>query len=298
MDNIKEAVLRAEKRGISKALSAVENRASGYLELLDELYIQGKPSKVIGITGAPGVGKSSLINLYAEELLRRNKKVAVIAVDPSSPFTGGALLGDRIRMNSFSENLFIRSVATRGALGGISDAVFNMIVVFRAAGFDYILIETVGVGQNEIQVSKLSDIVLLLMCPGSGDDVQMMKAGIMETCDIVIIHKSDLAGADEIDSYVKDACFSKKILRTSVVKNTGIKELADEVDGMYINQQDMIEGRAKNILKEGLKTLLMHEVLRKVEGIVDSADIKLKEISEASTSPYKEMKRLMSKGLV
>ncbi|MEI6079940.1 MAG: methylmalonyl Co-A mutase-associated GTPase MeaB, partial [bacterium] len=190
MKTLAENVLKSDLLSVSRALSFVENRKDGYLDLLDDLYKRGKPTKVIGVTGAPGVGKSTLVDVYIKELVSRKKKVAVIAVDPSSPFSGGALLGDRIRMQSNYDNVFIRSVATRGAVGGVSDCVFNMVVVFRAAGYEYIIIETVGVGQNEISISKLSDLTLLVMNPGSGDDIQMMKAGIMETGDLFIINKS------------------------------------------------------------------------------------------------------------
>ena len=279
---------------VSRTLSNVENRKEGYLDLLDSLYKKGKPAKVIGITGAPGVGKSTLVDAYVKLLSDSGKKVAVIAVDPSSPFSGGALLGDRIRMNTSSENIFIRSVATRGAMGGVSDAVFNMIVVFRAAGYEYIVIETVGVGQNEISISKLSDITALVLNPSSGDDIQMMKAGIMEIGDVFIINKSELAGADELEAYLKASLpeVSAKVIRTSARHGNGIREFSKLIDSIYETEKDKIKNKSKQILKEGLKTLLLHEASKKVEAIVSKADVRIDEIAEAKTSPYEEMKRL------
>jgi len=283
---------------ISRNLSIVENRKEGYLDLLDSLYKKGKPAKVIGITGAPGVGKSTIVDLYIKVLTDKGKKVAVIAVDPSSPFSGGALLGDRVRMQNMNDNVFIRSVATRGAVGGVSDAVFNMIVVFRAAGYDYIIVETVGVGQNEISISRLSDMTLLVMNPSSGDDIQMMKAGIMEVGDAFVINKSELQGADELEAYLK-ASFTEqasRIIKTSARNGQGIDTLYSLVESIYVSDKEKIKDKTKNILKEGLKYLLLHEVSKKIDAALTNADIKIEEIASGKSSPYAEMKRLFEEG--
>ncbi len=280
---------------ISRALTTVENRKEGYLDLLDKLYKQGKPVRVIGVTGAPGAGKSTLVDAYVNLLANEGKKVAVIAVDPSSPFSGGALLGDRIRMSSNSDNIFIRSVATRGAMGGVSDAVFNMIVVFRAAGYDYIIVETVGVGQNEISISKLSDLTMLVMNPGTGDDIQMMKAGIMEIGDIFVINKSDLAGADELEAFLK-ASFPErtdKVFRVSAKKNEGIDQLKKGIEAVFKKDAELISKRTEKILKEGLKYLIMSEVSRKLDKTLSEADLKIEEIISAKESPYSQMKKVL-----
>jgi len=281
---------------ISKALSAVENRKDGYLDLLDDLYKKGKPAKVIGVTGAPGVGKSTLVDVYIKELVALKKKVAVIAVDPSSPFSGG----DRIRMQSNYENVFIRSVATRGAMGGVSDSVFNMIVVFRAAGYEYIIIETVGVGQNEISISKLSDLTLLVMTPGSGDDIQMMKAGIMEIGDVFVINKSDNPGADELEAFLRSsfADINNKIIKTTARSGQGVKELVQLVESIYELEQDKIKNKSKSILKEGLKYLMLHEMSQKVDEVIEHASLSLDDVVKASKSPYSEMKRLLKGGFL
>ncbi len=280
---------------ISRALSTVENRSKGYLDLLDKLYKQGKPARVIGVTGSPGAGKSTLVDAYVNLLAKEGKKVAVIAVDPSSPFSGGALLGDRIRMSSNSDNVFIRSVATRGAMGGVSDAVFNMIVVFRAAGYDNIIIETVGVGQNEISISKLSDITLLVMNPGTGDDIQMMKAGIMEIGDIFVINKSDLDGADEMEAFLR-ASFTERaerIFRISAKHNKGVDALKEAVDNIYIKDAELISKKSEHILKEGLRYLILGEVSRELDKVLGDADVKIQEIVSAKESPYSQMKKVL-----
>ena len=289
-----------ELLSISRALSTVENRRDGYLDLLDDLYKKGKPAKVIGVTGAPGVGKSTLVDVYIKELVALKKKVAVIAVDPSSPFSGGAILGDRIRMQSNYENVFIRSVATRGAMGGVSDSVFNMIVVFRAAGYEYIIIETVGVGQNEISISKLSDITILVMTPGSGDDIQMMKAGIMEIGDVFVINKSDNSGADELAAFLRSSFtdVNNKIIKTVARSGQGVKDLIELVESIYEVEKDKIKKKSKSILKEGLKYLMLHEMSQKVDEVIEHASLSLDDIVNGSKSPYSEMKRLLKGGFL
>jgi LAO/AO transport system kinase len=300
MKNLAQNVLNSDIRAVARTLSIVENKKDGYLDILDELYKKGNSAKVIGITGAPGVGKSTLVDAYIKELIKKDKKVAVIAVDPSSPFSGGAILGDRIRMNSGDDKVFIRSVASRGAMGGVSDAVFNMIVVFRAAGFEYIIVETVGVGQNEVSISKLSDLTLLVMSPGSGDDIQMMKAGIMETGDVFVINKSDIPGADELSSFIKASLgdLGERICKTSARSGEGVKELDELVERTYLNDADKIKDKTKPILKEGLKYLILSEVSHKVEHLMDETDIRLDDIASASESPYSEMKRILKGGFL
>ncbi|MEI6093607.1 MAG: methylmalonyl Co-A mutase-associated GTPase MeaB [bacterium] len=300
MKNLAEQVLKSDLLSISRALSTVENRKEGYMDLLDELYKKGKPSKVLGFTGAPGVGKSTLVDVYIKELVSKNKKIAVIAVDPSSPFSGGAILGDRIRMQSSYDNVFIRSVATRGAMGGVSDSVFNMIVVFRAAGFEYIIIETVGVGQNEIGISKLSDLALLVMNPGSGDDIQMMKAGIMEIGDVFVINKCDHEGADELEAFLKSSFYdmNDKLVKTSAKSGQGVDKLVELVESIYIKEADKIKQKNKSILKEGLKYLLLHETSKKVDEVLNNASLSLDDVVNGSKSPYSEMKRLLKGGFL
>ena len=182
----------------------------------------------------------------------------------------------------------------------MSDSVFNMIVVFRAAGYEYIIIETVGVGQNEISISRLSDLTLLVMNPGSGDDIQMMKAGIMEIGDIFVINKSDNPGADELESFLRAsfADINNKIIKTSARNGQGVKELVALVESTYVSEKDKIKNKGKAILKEGLKYLMLHEMSQKVDEVIEHASLSLDDIVKASKSPYSEMKRLLKGGFL
>src|SRR3954469_17715443 len=184
-------------KSVARALTVVENDLPGADDLLRGLNLDSK-APVIGITGPPGAGKSTLVNALISELCADNQKVAVLAIDPTSPFNFGSLLGDRIRMATHFNhpNVFIRSLATRGSLGGLSARTIEMTDLLRAAGFDYIIIETVGVGQSEIEIAGLADTTVVVMVPGSGDEVQIMKAGLMEIADIFVVNKSDYPGAD------------------------------------------------------------------------------------------------------
>lgn len=189
-------IQQGDIRALARFISMVENELPGYKEILRLLTFA--PVPVIGITGPPGAGKSTLINSLAKQLLGQNKKVAIVAVDPSSPFNHGALMGDRVRMSEhfLNPNLFIRSMATRGSLGGLAPKTFEVCDVLRAAKFDYIIIETVGVGQSEIEIAGLADTSVLVLVPEAGDDIQTIKSGIMEVADIFVINKADRPGAD------------------------------------------------------------------------------------------------------
>jgi LAO/AO transport system kinase len=184
-------------KSVARALTIVENDLDGADELLKNLrFINLTP--IIGITGPPGAGKSTLVNSFIGELIAKNKKVAILAIDPTSPFNFGSLLGDRIRMSAYFNNpkVYIRSLATRGSLGGLSAKTIEMTDVLRAAGFDYIFVETVGVGQSEVEIAGLADITLVVLVPESGDEIQNIKSGLMEIADAFIVNKADRAGAD------------------------------------------------------------------------------------------------------
>ena len=193
-------ILKGNKRGIARLITLIEEQSEEARVFLKQLYKYTGNAITIGITGPPGAGKSSVVNLLAKKLRESNKKVGIIAIDPTSPFTGGALLGDRIRMQDLTldEGIFIRSMGSRGTLGGLSRASYDAVKVLDAAGMDYIIIETVGVGQSEVDIIKLADIVALVLIPGMGDEVQAIKAGIMEIADIFVVNKSDIDGTDRL----------------------------------------------------------------------------------------------------
>jgi len=200
-------VLKGDARALARAATLVENRNRESESLLRELFPHTGRALVIGITGAPGSGKSTLVDQLAHLLRRESQQAGVIAVDPTSPYTGGAILGDRIRMLSHHADpgVFIRSMATRGALGGIAKATTEMVLLMDAAGRDVILVETVGVGQDEVEIARVADVTVVVLVPGMGDDVQAIKAGIMEIADVFVINKADLAGADRLEREIKAA---------------------------------------------------------------------------------------------
>jgi LAO/AO transport system kinase len=198
--NIVQRILKGDKRGIARLITLIEEQSPDASHLLKKIYRFTGNAVTIGITGPPGAGKSSIVNLLAKKFRQKNKKVGIIAIDPTSPFTGGAILGDRIRMQNLTldEGIFIRSMGSRGALGGLSRASYDAVKVLDAAGMDYIIIETVGVGQSEVDIIKLADIVALVLVPGMGDEVQAIKAGVMEIGDIFVVNKSDRDGSDRL----------------------------------------------------------------------------------------------------
>jgi len=228
-------------KALARAITIVENSLAGYEELLLGLG-EGEKGKVIGITGPPGAGKSTLVNALLRHWVNEGKRIAVIAVDPSSPFNYGALLGDRIRMNEFYNNpdIFIRSLASRGALGGLNPKIIEITDVVRQAPFDIILIETVGVGQSEVEVAGLADCTIVTLVPEAGDEVQTLKAGIMEIADIFAVNKADRDAADALYANLRimvhqkaGAGFEIPVVKTVATEGKGITELAAAIDTFF-----------------------------------------------------------------
>ncbi len=229
-------ITNGNRKGLARGVTLVENEMNGFEELLKS--IQPKEIPVIGFTGPPGAGKSSLINAFLRHIVSLKKKAAVIAVDPTSPFNFGSLLADRIRMTEHfnNENIFIRSIATRGSLGGLSEKIIEITDLFRASDFDYIIIETVGVGQSEVEIAGLADTTVVIFVPESGDEIQAMKSGIMEIADIFVVNKSDRDGAELLVNTLKnmlasnqDTSWNIPVISTVAISEQGISELFEKI---------------------------------------------------------------------
>jgi LAO/AO transport system kinase len=238
MDNIIQKLQQGDKRALARCISLVENETKGYEELLLQLSFN-KHIPTTGITGPPGAGKSTLISAIAKHFIEQNKTLAIIAVDPSSPFNHGALMGDRLRMSEhfLHPNVFIRSMATRGSLGGLAPKIFEVADIFRAANVDHIIIETVGVGQSEVEIAALADTTILALVPEAGDEIQTIKSGVMEIADIYVLNKSDREGADifyknlQLLSHtnIRDG-WEIPVIKTTATKNEGIDELMNAIE--------------------------------------------------------------------
>ena len=283
--------LKGEKLAIARVITKIENGTDP--KLLEDIFPHTGKAYYIGITGPPGAGKSSLVNAIVPKLLENNKKVGIIAVDPTSPFSGGALLGDRIRMNdlALNENVFIRSMATRGSLGGLASKTKDVALVLDAAGMDYILIETVGVGQVELDIAQVCDTTVVVLVPESGDAIQAMKAGILEVADILVVNKGDRTGSDRLMMELKFAFelrdnnikWQVLILKTVAIENQGIDELVSTIKShrKYLESSGKLETERKNklvirvneLIEEKIKTHLHDYIIdqKQLKKMIDKA---------------------------
>ncbi len=274
-DGIKRGVARAIARGIT----IVERGGASARRLLEQIYSAGGRARIIGFTGAPGAGKSTLVDQVALSLRRRGYRVAIIAVDPTSPFTGGAILGDRIRMAGIVEDptVFVRSMATRGALGGLARATFDAIAVLDAAQIDVILLETVGVGQVEVDVVRMVDSCVVVLVPGMGDAVQAFKAGILEIGDVFVLNKSDREGAELLARDMRlllsleqrrEGAWEQPLIRTVATSGEGVEMLVDRLQGHTEFLAISGEGRARRsaIVRAGLLRIITDEIAASIVG--------------------------------
>ncbi|MFH0811512.1 MAG: methylmalonyl Co-A mutase-associated GTPase MeaB [Pseudomonadota bacterium] len=296
-----EEALNGSVRSLGKLISLVENESTGFQEVLKAVYSHTGNARVIGVTGPPGVGKSTLVARLAERYQKKNHSVGILAVDPSSPISGGSLLGDRIRMSYLSpaDNIFIRSLSSRGTLGGISQATMNVVRILDAVGRDIIIIETVGVGQDEVEVIHVADTAILVLAPGFGDEIQALKAGIMEVADIFVINKADQPDTSKyvhtLEKMVQHLSPPKKwdppIVKTIALNNQGIEDLMEKVDEhlLFLQKDDSAAYQKKKKVTREVHRLAGQKIRQELDTFLEEKgnfDALLKNLLKDGKDPY------------
>ncbi|MBV7331706.1 methylmalonyl Co-A mutase-associated GTPase MeaB [Chloroflexi bacterium TSY] len=325
-------ILNGRRLDIARAITHVENEQDGATQLLSTLYPHTGKAHIIGVTGAPGTGKSTLVTMLAKQYRELGLTVAILAIDPSSPFTGGALLGDRVRMRTLSgdQGIFIRSMATRGSLGGLSKTSSDVVTILDAAGFERIIVETVGVGQAEIDVASTAHTTLVIEAPGMGDEVQAIKAGILEIADILVVNKADRPGVDRtvralqmvlaLDSGVtqqvrhhgqllsvespasaseSQESWNVQILKTVSTTGEGINELCRQIDchSAWLTKSSERVMREKLRISKTIETIIQSELNRRIRASMPDGvlDTKIEEVRQRRMDPYQVARTLLDK---
>ena len=295
-----ELARSGDPRALARAISTVENHTPGWLDLLKALFPHSGRARTLGLTGAPGAGKSTLVDQLAKHYRKENRSVGIIAVDPTSPYTGGAILGDRIRMQDhFSDSgIYIRSMATRGSLGGLARTTADVAMVLDASGRDVVMIETVGVGQDEVDIVRVADVTIVILVPGMGDDVQTIKAGIMEIADIFVINKSDREGAERVEKEiralqslaVRSDNWTPPIVKAVATEAKGIAEVAAAIGDYeaYLKKQNLLTRRRVQNWETRLVEMLRDTLLERARAAMHDGDLArlAAEVAEHKRDPY------------
>jgi LAO/AO transport system kinase len=303
-------LLAGDPRAVARAISLVEDDGEAGRELIGRIYERTGRAYLIGVTGAPGVGKSTLVDRLVFEVRRAGRTVGVIAVDPTSPFSGGAILGDRVRMTAHVNDagVFVRSMATRGHLGGLAAATSDAALVLDASGKDLVIIETVGVGQDEVDIVRTADVSIVVLVPGAGDDVQALKAGIMEIADIFVVNKADREGADHVVQTVTASLslqtfaegeWRPPVLKTEAVNNVGVDHLWQEVERFRQHESLQHQQRRKASHESRLRGLLAQGLLEHAERHLPSGEFErlVDAVARRQIDPYAAAARLISQAL-
>lgn len=308
LDTFVERVRSGDVRALARAISAIEDDSGQASPLMKALFPYSGRAIVIGLTGSPGAGKSTLIDQLAREYRKEDKTIGIIAVDPTSPYTGGAILGDRIRMQAHhaDNGIYIRSMATRGFLGGLAPATADVATLLDAAGKDMVLVETVGVGQDEIDIVRLADVTVVILVPGMGDDVQTIKAGIMEIADIFVINKSDREGAERVEREIRmmqtlatrHDDWTPPVIKTVATDGTGIPDLVKAIAAYrtYLEGKDLLIRKKASSWRERLVEMLRKALLdRMMHDRLDAEHLSryAQEIAEHRRDPYSLVEELV-----
>ena len=309
MDNIASKLLGGDRRALARSISLIENEDPQKYSILKEIYPHIKPSFIVGFTGSPGSGKSTLVDRLISMVRQEGMSVGVLAVDPSSPFTGGALLGDRIRMqeHTLDKEVFIRSMGTRGTLGGLSKATREATKVLEAYGKDLIILETVGVGQSEVDIARYADTTVLVLTPAGGDSVQTIKAGVMEIADIFVVNKSDLPGTDrtctELEAML-DLGDSREwrppVIKTTGFKGEGMKELKESIEKhkKHLHENGYIEEIRRDRIHRELEEQVEYLLKKKAWDIINKEidfSVEIDTIVERNSDPYTSAQKLIER---
>jgi LAO/AO transport system kinase len=310
MSSVADLLLTGDPRAIARAISLVEDDAEAGAALIGRIYEHTGRAHLIGVTGAPGVGKSTLVDRLVTEVRRAGSTVGVLAIDPTSPFSGGAILGDRVRMSTHSNDagVFVRSMATRGHLGGLAAATSDAALVLDAAGKNVVIIETVGVGQDEVDIVRTADVSIVVLVPGAGDDVQALKAGIMEIADIFVVNKADREGADQVVQSVTanlslqtfaEGEWRPPVLKTEAANGVGVDRLWAEIERFRQHESQRHPQRRKASHESRLRGLLAQRLLEHVEKRLPTGEFDrlVEAIAARRTDPYSAAARLMSQAL-